>query len=112
MHLKTIVVSSSERDISDAAAEMLLKFNKYWSEYVDVLSFAIILDPRFKWRFVHYALTKQRGNIEGTRVGNEVRIQFDGLFKVYEGLVPESVIPQRESTSLETTIGYTSLQVC
>ncbi|XP_071917103.1 zinc finger BED domain-containing protein DAYSLEEPER-like [Coffea arabica] len=40
--------------ISEIASNMKTKFQKYWDCYSVILSFAIILDPRYKLKFVEY----------------------------------------------------------
>ena len=40
------------------ASRMKVKFDKYWECYSVVLSFAIILDPRYKLQFVEFCLRK------------------------------------------------------
>ncbi|XP_027176342.1 zinc finger BED domain-containing protein RICESLEEPER 2-like [Coffea eugenioides] len=40
--------------ISEMASNMKTKFQKYWDCYSVILSFAIILDPRYKLQFVEY----------------------------------------------------------
>ena len=42
--------------ISCMAKEMKNKFDEYWECYSIVLSFAIILDPRYKLQFVEFSL--------------------------------------------------------
>ncbi|GJR77892.1 zinc finger BED domain-containing protein RICESLEEPER 2-like protein [Tanacetum coccineum] len=44
--------------ISQMGREMETKFNKYWDEYCKVLSFAIIMDPRYKVKSIEYCLSK------------------------------------------------------
>nr|GEY51266.1 zinc finger BED domain-containing protein RICESLEEPER 2-like [Tanacetum cinerariifolium] len=38
--------------------EMKTKFEKYWDEYCKVLSFVIIMDPRYKVKIIEYCLSK------------------------------------------------------
>ncbi|XP_056697083.1 zinc finger BED domain-containing protein DAYSLEEPER [Spinacia oleracea] len=63
---------------------MLEKFNKYWSEYVMVLAFGVIFDPRYKWEFVDFALKKVHGETEGERMSSEVLTHFAQLYREYE----------------------------
>ncbi|KAH7834570.1 hypothetical protein Vadar_017439 [Vaccinium darrowii] len=44
--------------ISSMARRMKGKFDKYWECYNTVLSFVIILDPRYKLQFVEYCFLK------------------------------------------------------
>ncbi|KAK9724578.1 hypothetical protein RND81_05G083900 [Saponaria officinalis] len=49
-------------DISAMATKMYAKFDKYWREYSLVMSFGVILDPRYKFDFVKFALKKLHGD--------------------------------------------------
>jgi hypothetical protein len=40
------------------ARRMKMKFEKYWDCYSVILSFAVILDPRYKLQFVEYGYVK------------------------------------------------------
>lgn len=75
-----------DNDINRAATGMLDKFDKYWSDYVMVLAFGVIFDPRYKLNFVDHALKKVHGVIEGERKAREVQNQFAELYKEYEVL--------------------------
>ncbi|KAL7135289.1 hypothetical protein ABFS83_11G083600 [Erythranthe nasuta] len=51
-------MTSGDSIISAMARRMKPKFDKYWECYSTVLSFAIILDPRYKLPFVEFAYGK------------------------------------------------------
>jgi len=44
------------------AKSMKTKFDKYWRCYSVILSFAVILDPRYKLQFVEYCYVKLFGD--------------------------------------------------
>lgn len=44
--------------IGSMAIKMKEKFDKYWDAYSMVLSFAVILDPRYKLQFVEFCFKK------------------------------------------------------
>ena len=48
--------------IRNMANEMLPKFDKYWNDYVVILSIATILDPRYKVQYVRFKLKKVETN--------------------------------------------------
>ena len=43
--------------IQDMALRMLSKFDKYWSDYSDILSLAIVLDPRVKLEAIKFTFS-------------------------------------------------------
>ncbi|KAH9601923.1 hypothetical protein KSS87_014752 [Heliosperma pusillum] len=74
----------NELDISTASKDMQVKFEKYWHDYVKVLAFGVIFDPRYKLEFVKYALKKLHGEVEGLRKVDELKTHFEGLYEAYE----------------------------
>ncbi|KAK4568458.1 hypothetical protein RGQ29_004027 [Quercus rubra] len=67
--------------ISDMAKSMKEKFDKYWDCYIIVLSFAIILDPRYKLQFVEFTYRPLYGT-DGARMVMDLR---DKLYSLFEG---------------------------
>jgi hypothetical protein len=65
-------VSVNPYQICCMAKSMKTKFDKYWSCYCVILSFAVILDPRYKLQFVEYYYVKLYGNDGGVKIANEV----------------------------------------
>jgi len=51
-------IKSADSMISDMAKEMKKKFDKYWDNYSMILSFAVVLDPRFKFKVVDFCFNK------------------------------------------------------
>lgn len=64
------------------AIEMNAKFEKYWECYSLVLSFAVILDPRFKLEFVEFVFKKLYPRTYNERV-KSVRDKLSDLYKDY-----------------------------
>ncbi|PKU62729.1 Putative AC transposase [Dendrobium catenatum] len=52
------VLLSSHQSLKKMAAGMIVKFEKYWSEFSDILAVAVILDPRYKMAFVEWCYQK------------------------------------------------------
>lgn len=62
--------------------EMSAKFNKYWSDYSLILGIAVVMDPRFKMKFVEWAYTKLYGEDSF-----ELMIFKDTLTSLFEAYV-------------------------
>ncbi|KAK1432330.1 hypothetical protein QVD17_09225 [Tagetes erecta] len=66
------------------AKEMQQKFEKYWDNYSVVLSFAVILDPRYKLKIVEYCFSKLNKTNEDR--DEKLKIIFDGIHKLYDNV--------------------------
>ena len=53
---------SSIEAIKNMSSSMIDKFDKYWDSYSTILSFAAILDPLYKMKFVKYGYDKLYGD--------------------------------------------------
>ena len=67
--------------INDMAKTMKEKFDKYWDCYNIVLSFAVILDPRYKLQFVEFSYRQLYGT-NGTKMMMDLR---DKLYSLFDG---------------------------
>ena len=67
--------------ISDMAKTMKEKFDKYWDCYNIVLSFTVILDPRYKLQFVEFSYRRLYGT-NGTKMVMDLR---DKLYSLFDG---------------------------
>ena len=67
--------------------QMLVKFEKYWSEFSVVLAIAVILDPHYKLRFVNFCYQKLYG-VGGSYRYLKVREKLFALFEEYVSSVP------------------------
>ncbi|KNA20152.1 hypothetical protein SOVF_055050 [Spinacia oleracea] len=90
--------------LKEMVQPMLIKFDKYWSEYNLYLSCAAILDPRYKVKFVEYCFSKLFGNDEALRRLNLVLATMNSLFMDYK-LQYASSSPTIVSPSPATTLG-------
>ncbi|XP_042958031.1 zinc finger BED domain-containing protein RICESLEEPER 1-like [Carya illinoinensis] len=61
--------------------KMLVKFEKYWSEFNVLLAIAVILDPRYKLHFVDFSYTKLYGDCSIEYMN--VRSKISSLFMEY-----------------------------
>jgi hypothetical protein len=64
------------------AKRMKVKFDKYWTSYSVILSFAVILDPRFKLQFVEYCYGKLFGS-DGEKLANDILDKLKAFFQEY-----------------------------
>lgn len=65
------------------AEEMKGKFEKYWDSYSMILSFAVILDPRYKMKIVEYCFDKL--GMVGEMLSNKFGSVESGLRQLYNG---------------------------
>jgi len=61
---------------------MAKKFDRDWTSYSVILSFAVILDPRFKLQFVEYCYGKLFGN-DGEKLANDILDKLKAFFQEY-----------------------------
>ena len=66
--------------IGSMASEMKKKFDKYWECYSMVLSFGIILDPRYKLQFVEFCFSK----LDGATYQERSKMVCDKLYSLFE----------------------------
>lgn len=52
------VMKSGDLDLKNMAKSMKPKFDKYWEDYSTILTFAVVLDPRYKLKFVKFCYEK------------------------------------------------------
>jgi hypothetical protein len=69
------------------AEQMLVKFEKYWSEFSVVLAIAVILDPRYKLQFIDFCYQKLYG-VGDSYEYLKVREKLFALFGEYVSNVP------------------------
>jgi hypothetical protein len=71
------------------AAQMLSKFEKYWSEFSVVLTLAVALDPRYKLELVNFCYSRLYG-VNNSMEYCHVRDKFVYLFMEYGGSLSSS----------------------
>ncbi|KAL6521245.1 hypothetical protein OROGR_017814 [Orobanche gracilis] len=67
--------------MSRIATQMLVKFNKYWSEFNVLLAVAVVFDPRYKFQLLEFSYQKLYG--AGSKELGKVRETLFGLFHEY-----------------------------
>ncbi|CAO2815030.1 unnamed protein product [Amaranthus hypochondriacus] len=90
--------NSPHEYLAEMVKPMLVKFDKYWSEYNINISCAPILDPRFKVKFVEYCLSKGLGNDVALNQVEEVLTTLRTLYNEYklQGSISPIVLPLRQ----------------
>ncbi|KAL2925252.1 putative AC transposase, partial [Bienertia sinuspersici] len=91
--------------IQDMASAMLVKFEKYWSDYSIVLGIAILLDPRYKNVMIRSALGRLYISGEVERRVKEIREAFIELYNFYD-TSPSSSLPPRENGKKQSSDGF------
>ena len=84
-------VLSSYADCEDPflksmAMKMKEKFKDYWNSYSMILSFAAILDPRYKFQFVKYCFSQ----LDSETAELKSKIVRDEMYKLFGEYVKES----------------------
>lgn len=122
-------LKSNDRVIRDKAKEMVPKFEKYWKSYSLVLSFAIILDPRYKLEFVRFCYKKIEESLRSLSyelkielgIEDTLRVNFEEktqeviqelrlLFLKYEANHRNQEIQEVQTTFMSSTTTTTSLR--
>ena len=84
--------------IQSMATSMLRKFDKYWSEYSDILSLAIVLDPHVKLVGIKYTFTTLDPSNSQEKIEDIKRRLYD-IFIEYNFLESSSSSTQVEEIS-------------
>lgn len=72
-NLQSIIVNYSKSDdsiLTDMAKKMKVKFDKYWGDFSDMnmlLFVAVVLDPRYKIKYVEFLFKKYYNSVEGCK---------------------------------------------
>ncbi|KAK4589560.1 hypothetical protein RGQ29_020214 [Quercus rubra] len=100
-------LSSEDELVKKMATKMLAKFDKYWSDVHDIMSLAIVLDPRYKLILLTFYFNKMYGskaNEEIDKVKNlllELFAEFD-IENIDRGVI-YSQVSSCTSTSTSTS---------
>ncbi|XP_076936183.1 zinc finger BED domain-containing protein RICESLEEPER 2-like [Bidens hawaiensis] len=74
-------IRNTDDVISNMEKDMKKKFDKYWESYSMVLSFAAILDPRYKVKLVEYCFSKLDMKVEERKT--KLKSIVDGIHKLF-----------------------------
>ncbi|MCL7039739.1 hypothetical protein MKW94_005477 [Papaver nudicaule] len=85
-----------ERDLVEPMKE---KWDKYWSSCNLVLAFAVVMDPRFKMKFVEYSF----GKIYGDNASSYVKIVDDGIHELYSEYVIQPLMMTAANAELRNS---------
>lgn len=88
--------------ISSMARRMKGKFDKYWECYSTVLSFAIILDPRYKLQFVEFCFLK----LDLVNCSDRIKTIREKLYLLFEDYLSRSTTyTSNQSSACDTSGG-------
>ncbi|XP_078443085.1 zinc finger BED domain-containing protein RICESLEEPER 2-like isoform X2 [Wolffia australiana] len=87
-------VSGEDSVVCGIAKEMHEKFDKYWKDCSLVLAIAVVMDPRFKMKFVEFAFSK----LYGEDAGRYIKMVDDAIHALFDEYImqPISLIPAYE----------------
>ncbi|KAL0012131.1 hypothetical protein SO802_007239 [Lithocarpus litseifolius] len=80
-------LSSEDELVKKMAAKMLAKFDKYWSDVHDIMSLAIVLDPRYKLMLLTFFFNK----MYGSKANEEIDKVKNLLFELFAEYVIENI---------------------
>ncbi|XP_020241356.1 zinc finger BED domain-containing protein RICESLEEPER 2-like [Asparagus officinalis] len=86
-------MKSDDQDIKSMANDMKIKFDKYWECYSVILSFVVILDPRYKVKYVEFCFEK-------------LGVSSDYVLTILEKL--RKLYKEYERASLDTSVAESS----
>ena len=76
-------LSSEDELVKKMVANILAKFDKYWSDVHDIMSLAIVLDPRYKLVLLTFYFNKMYGNKANEEIDKVKNLLFE-LFVEYD----------------------------
>ena len=76
-------LSSEDELVKKMVANILAKFDKYWSDVHDIMSLAIVLDPRYKLMLLTFYFNKMYGSKAHKEIDKVKNLLFE-LFAEYD----------------------------
>ena len=96
-------LSSEDELVKKMAGKMLAKFDKYWSDVHDIMSLAIVLDPRYKLMLLTFYFNKMYGSKANEEIDKVKNLLFE-LFADYDlESIDRGVIYSQVSSSTSTS---------
>ncbi|KAH0781586.1 hypothetical protein KY290_001184 [Solanum tuberosum] len=92
-NLQSIIVNYSKCDdslLTGMAKKMKGKFNKYWGDFDDMnmlLFVAVVLDPRFKMKYVKFIFKNYYNSVEGCSKSTKVTDTLTSLYNHYKNSI-------------------------
>ena len=81
------ITSGDEGSTCGVAKEMHEKFDKYWKDCSLVLAIAVVMDPRFKMKFVEFAFSK----LYGEDASRYIKVVDDGIHALYDEYITQPI---------------------
>ncbi|XP_057770523.1 zinc finger BED domain-containing protein DAYSLEEPER-like [Salvia miltiorrhiza] len=86
-------VRGSALDVRPMGLKMKEKFDKYWGDPTKMnkfIFFALVVDPRYKFKFLKFMLEESYGNEIGTSLAASVKDELYALYDEYKALYQPS----------------------
>ncbi|KAM3269999.1 hypothetical protein P3S67_029905 [Capsicum chacoense] len=110
-NLQNTIVNYSNCDdfiLTDMAKKMKVKFDKYWGDFSDMnmlLFVAVVLDPRYKMKYVEFLFKKYYNSVEECTKSDKVRDTLTSLYAHYKSSTSETSCESiRDQTSVKSRI--------
>ncbi|KAL4190409.1 hypothetical protein AMTRI_Chr07g75500 [Amborella trichopoda] len=105
MHLRLVEWSMSlNKHISSMAIKMKEKFDKYWKISNLVLAIAVVIDPRFKLKFVEYSYSQ----IYGNDAEHHIRMVRQGVYDLCNEYESKEPLASNSESSLAVSASTSS----
>ncbi|KAL4651936.1 hypothetical protein ACB092_01G196900, partial [Castanea dentata] len=102
-HYFPLWLSSEDELVKKMAANMLAKFDKYWSDVHDIMSLAIVLNPRYKLMLLTFYFNKMYSSKANKEIDKVKNLLFE-LFAEYDiENIDRGVIFSQASSSTSTS---------
>ncbi|KAM3337024.1 hypothetical protein P3S68_032724 [Capsicum galapagoense] len=90
------------------AKKMKVKFDKYWGDFSDMymlLFVSVVLDPRYKMKYVEFLFKKYYNSVEECTKSDKVQDTLTSLYAHYKSFISETSCESiRDQTSVKSRI--------
>ncbi|KAL3536597.1 hypothetical protein ACH5RR_005058 [Cinchona calisaya] len=97
------LMAGSDENLAAMASRMKKKHDKYWAnvDKINVLLFiAVVLDPRFKLRYVHWVIEKTYNAKSAHFLKEKVNTVLKNMFDIYNAKSPPKVVDLTQATEM------------